>query len=175
VTTTTAVAAAAAGVDARSKPLDDVLRMWHAYVDTGWWHPAGESVRMSARVHLSRWHDRNGTPAPAPFTPLPSLPESLVRSMDACTVEALTYARRTWSYGVRPVTVEDLAPVTTGADSAALHTWARVEALPRRPKDLHDIPANAFPRGGDPAPVALTPRVSSRHRARTSTGGAPPT
>jgi len=90
--------------------------------------------------------------------------------------QSLHTARRTgWCDGVHPVTVEDLAPVELDADTAALHTWSHVEAVPRGPKDLHDIPASAFPRAGDPAPVALTPRVSSRHDARTSTGGAPPT
>ena len=175
MTTTTAVAAAAAGVDARSKTVDDDFRMWRAYCDTGWWNPAAEYVRLSARVHLSRWRARNATPSPGPFSAPAPLSDSLVRGIDACTVEALTDSRRIWSYGVPPVTVEDLAPVTTGADSAALHTWTHVEAVPRRPKDLHDIPACAFPRAGDPAPVALTPRVSSRRHARTSTGGAPPT
>lgn len=171
MTTTTAVAAAAAGIDARSKTVDDDFRMWHAYCDTGWWTPASESVRMSAWIHGAQ----GARPTEgSPFTPV-RIPRGVVRSMDAYTVELLTYTRRLWTYGVHPVTVEDLAPVTTATDSAALHTWSHVEAVPHGPKDLHDIPACAYPRGGDPAPVALTPRVSSRHYARTSTGGAPPT
>lgn len=165
--TTTAVAAAAAGVDARTNTVDDDFRMWHAYVDTGWWTPAGDAVRFSAWIHGARG---NRAPEGSPFTPV-QMPRRIVRDMDACTVEALTYSRRLWTYGVRPVTVEDLTSVELDADTAALHTWSHVEAVPRGPKDLHDIPASAFPRAGDPAPVALTPRVPSHHTAKTSPGG----
>jgi len=140
-----------------------------------------DALDISARVHFDQWRIRNGE---KPGHNHPSFhgrgrPISVSRrdihAVDAYTVEMVVTMRRLWAHGLPPVTVEDLAPVTTGADSAALHTWTHVEALPRRPKDLHDIPANAFPRAGDPAPVALTPRVSRRHYARTSTGGAPPT
>ena len=170
---TTDVAVAAGGVDSTRRTVDHDFRMWLAYVDTGWWSPAADSVRFSDRMHLTRWQQRNGVPA-SPFTPI-EIPARMVRDFDACTVEALHYERRIWAYGVRPVTVEDLAPVDTVKVTTALRDPARVDIVPSRPEDLNQIPPTALPRSGDPAPVANRRGVCGHHTARTSHGGAPPT
>lgn len=132
-------------------------------------------------AHRDRWRIRNGeTPRrPHPSTmgrpdrPPVKLTRAEVRDLDALAIETLTTHRRLWAHGVKPVTVEDLAPADTVEVCTVLGDRVRVESTPHRPEDLNQLPPTALPRGGDPVPVARSRGVCGHHYARTSTGGAP--
>ncbi len=87
--------------------------------------------------------------------------------------EAHTSRRTAWRDGVKPVTVEDLAPSDAVEVCTVLGDRVRVESTPHRPEDLNQLPPTARPRGGDPVPVARSRGVCGHHYARTSNGGAP--
>lgn len=131
-------------------------------------------ARVDIMADIAREHGGHWPRVPRHSEGLPRLTERAARRrLYGNAQEAHTSRRTAWRDGVKPVTVEDLAPADAVKVCTVLGDRVRVESTPHRPEDLNQLPPTALPRGGDPVPVARSRGVCGHHYARTSTGGAP--